>query len=272
MYVMTLDGPPKTGKSCLGRHLVTELGQDLEAPIRFDAIGDFFRRMTVAVMAETGPTPSEPELLARLGEVIKSEVAFDNGYDWPDLHSDAVNDFVSTVGSTQLAQTTRQTWAERACSMARELDTGLWIVDGRNPRSTSLKTELKRPDLHLILDLFVHTDVEIAAKRSGTPVEQLTRRRSLDMGGPHPLLVYPSLSVPYEPIATDGFPQWFLPTGSLETDVISSTWHAEEPPAPVYMDTSDLGIRDPDLGLGRFLTAGTQLARTALQWYNGRDV
>lgn len=268
---MTLDGPSKTGKTCLGRHLEQELTPEVDGPVRFDSIGDFFRRMTVAIMDELGPAPEEGAMLAQLEKVIADDAAFDNDREWGDLHTDAVNDLVSTVGATPLGQTTKHTWAERASAVARQEQTGLWVVDGRNP-SRTLAEELEKPDMYLVLDLFVHAEIEISARRSGSSVEQLTRRRAQDVGGPDPLLVYPAFPVPYEPVKPGAFPDWFMPESGIESDVISSSWNGDARPAPVYLDTSELGVNDPDLGLDQMLTAGTSLARVALRWYNDRNV
>jgi cytidylate kinase len=269
MRVITLDGPSKTGKTHLGRHMRTELGPLVGGLVRFDSTGDFFRRMTAMIIREAGPSPDEDEMLTQLHKVIASEVAFDDDHDWPDLHSDEINNLVSTVGPH--AQSTKATWADRASSIARSTGTDLWIVDGRNP-SRTLGSELKKPDMHLVLDLFVHTEVEMAAERSGTDLAQLKRRRAQDVAEPRPLLVCPIKSVPYEPITVDPSDKWFMPV-TVEAQVIADTWHADSLlPTPVFLDTTTLGATDDDLGLGKFLTAGTDLARTALQWYNDRDV
>ena len=270
MDVITLDGPSKTGKTHLGSHMRTELAAWVDGLIRFDSIGNFFRRMTAVIIEEVGPNPDETEMLAQLHKVIVSEVAFDNDRNWPDLNSAEVNNLVSTVGPH--AQATKETWADRASSIARSIGTDLWIVDGRNP-SRTLGPELKKPDMRLVLDLFVHTDVGVAAERSKTDAEQLIRRRDQDMAEPNPLLVYPVTSVPYEPIMVGPSDKQFVPALTEEAKVIADTWHAGTPlPTPVFLDTTTLGDTDPDLGLERFLTAGTDLARAALQWYNDRDV
>lgn len=270
MRVVTLDGPSKTGKTHLGRHMQAELAPEVDGLVRFDSIGDFFRRMTAAIIEETGPNPDEAEMLAQLYKVIVSEVAFDNDRDWSDLNSGEVNNLVSTVGPH--AQSTKETWADRASSIARSIGTDLWIVDGRNP-SRTLGPELKKPDMHLVLDLFVHAEVGISACRSRTDEQQLVRRRELDSSGPDPLLVYPTTPVVYEPITPGAFPEWFLPRQSVESMVIADSWHAGTAlPAPVYLDTTELGADDTDLGLEKFQTAGVSLARAALQWYNDRDV
>jgi cytidylate kinase len=269
MDVITLDGPSKTGKTHLGSHMRTELAPEVDGLIRFDSIGNFFRRMTAVIIEEVGPTPDEAEMLAQLYKVIVSEVAFDNDRDWPDLGSDEINNLASTVGPH--AQSTLETWADRASAIARAQRTDLWIVDGRNP-SRTLGSELKKPDMHLVLDLFVHTEVEMAAERTGTDLAQLKRRRAQDVAGPNPLLVYPAKSVPYEPITVGPSDKWFMPV-TVEAQVIADTWHADSLlPTPVFLDTTTLGDTDDDLGLEKFLTAGTDLARTALQWYNDRDV
>lgn len=274
MRVITLDGPSKVGKTCAGKHLAAELQQSMQAPIRFDSIGDFFRRMTVGIIEAVGPAPEEPEMLDQLAKVIDTDMAFDNGRTWPDLHSKEVDDLVSTVGVTPLAQTTKRTWSERATAIARSEQVGLWVVDGRNPRRT-LQDELRRPNTHLVLDLFVHCDVEPAALRAGVPLEQLERRRRQDLSGPDPLLVYPQFPVPYEPVSTESWPEWFAEgyVDSTEDSVIASSWaEGGQVPTPVLLDTSELGISDPDRGLDRMLTATTKLAHRAIAWYNHHDV
>jgi hypothetical protein len=273
MRVVILDGPSKTGKTCLGRHLTTELQPEADGRVRFDSIGDFFRKMTVGVIEEVGPNPGEAEMLSQLQKVIASDAAFDASREWGDLHSDEINALVSTVGSTALAQTTRSTWAERASSVVRSENVGLWVVDGRNPRRT-LEGELAKADMSLVLDMFVDCDVVPASLRSGSSIEELERRRAQDVGGSDPLLVYPANPIVYEPIDLSKFPAWFAPHGCVEDEVIAKSWEygGSHGPQTVYLDTSELGIDDADLGLSRMLDAGMGLVQAALRCYNDANV
>ena len=271
MRAILLDGPSKVGKTCVGTDLSAHLESQIDGPIRFDVIGDFFRRMTVAVMEELGPDPAPDALLKVLAKVIDSNVAFDNGRTWGDLHSPEVDNLVSTVGEKNIAQKEKYTWGGRALAKALDEETELWIVDGRNPRRT-LADAWKLPEVSLVLDLFIHCDLEPSALRAGVPLAQLERRRAQDMSGDDPLLVYPPAAVPYEPVSTAGWPSWFVDNyeGEIERSVIETSWHGNAKPNAVFLDTSQLGINDDDLGLGRMLSATHNLAHAALQWYNQR--
>jgi len=271
MRVITLDGPSKVGKTCIGRHIASELSPEIDGPVRFDSIGDFYRRITVAVIEAAGPSPDEAELLDQLQKVLDGEAAYDNERDWGDLHSEEVEGLVSRIGHTDTAQAAKWQWGERALGAVARDEVDLWVLDGRNPRRTIAKG-LAKPGVDLILDLFVHAELAPSARRAGVTVEHLSRRREQDQDGSNPLLVYPALPVMYEPVNTEGFPDWFIPRYHIERMAIESSWVGRDAPSPVLFDTSEFGIDDEDMGLERMLKATRDLAHTALDWYNERNV
>jgi hypothetical protein len=251
MKLVTLDGPTKTGKTCLGEHLQGELAD--QGIVRFDSIGNYFRRLAVLVAAEVGYKPEEAEMLLELKKAIADDEAFDNVREWGDLHSAEVNGFVSTVGATALAQDTKYTWAEKATSASRAEKTDIWIVDGRNPRRTLVK-EINTSTIDHETDLYMECGSAVSAWRSGLELAVIEDRRMRDTSGDDPLLVRPEHGIEY--------------CHGVDVEGVVARSRAREiqdAPLPIYFDTTNLGVNEPDKGRALMCASGLEIVKHALE-------
>lgn len=250
MQVITLDGPSKTGKTCVGANLQEALVPEVDGPIRFGTAGDFFRRLTVAVIDQVGVEAPGPEMARELEKVIANEEAFDESRQWGDLQRPEVENLVSTIGPRPEVQVAGRQWFDQFPARALEDGVSLLIIDGRNPRR-SLARALRHQDTDLILDLFMDCEVETAVGRLGlskpeevTRVAQLAKRRQNDSS----FFRYPRPedTVQFEPMAQD-----------TTRDVVRAARDHAEPPATIYLDTTPLN-------LAQVYDVTTRLARSAL--------
>lgn len=254
MRLITLDGPSKTGKTCLGSYLESELID--QGRVRFDSIGDYFRRMAVAVAGEVGYEPDKDEMLKAIQKVIAEDIAFDNSRGWPDLHSTKVNGFVSTVGSTAMVQETKYTWAERATSISKGEGTDLWIVDGRNPRRT-LNDQIKSGQINHALDLYMECSAAVSAFRSGISEDVIVQRRAQDADGDDPLLIRPERHLTYPHILDTNYA-----SGVVR---LSHRANIGQVPLPIFFDTTELGLDQEDKGRAMMEKSGLTIVRAALE-------
>lgn len=197
MHIVSLDGPAKAGKTCIGIELTRQFEADYQA--EYHVAGDFYRSVTAALideykLAEDQPLPEGPELDANIEHVLTSARLY--GGDWGDLQRPAVNDRVSIIGSRAVTQAAADGWWHRISHGAAANGTELLIVDGRNPRQR-LAEPLNELGHDITLDLFVTCTAEEAARRilAGKPyrntnptreelaaeTEKVTARRNLDI-------------------------------------------------------------------------------------------
>ncbi len=264
MRVITLDGPSKTGKTCVGANLVSQLSPEVDGEVRLGVAGDFFRRLAVAVVEEVGPVPCQEDMVNQLAQVIKTEAAFDEIREWGNLHRKEVESIVSTIGKRPEAQVAGQSWYDTFAACAQDDDVGLLIMDGRNPRRV-LERVLSTDGTELVLDLLLDCDVETSVRRlkldeaeTARRIAKLNERRAEDAGPPRYVFRYPSPmdTVEFEPIFAEQYPVGLAVDDGVR-GAIYDAQHSLNPPATVYLDTAPLS-------LPQVYSVTTKLARAAL--------
>ncbi len=246
MFLELLDGPSKTAKTSIGRHLKNVLQSEIKGEVRLAIAGEFFRRMAMLCVEEVGDDPSSEDLQQQLTRVIATEDAFDEGRKWGDLQTELADTMSSRVGSYGEAQEAMGVWYDRTTTRAHADDVELLIIDARNPR------------LHVegvvALDLFLDCDIDTAVRRMSPPVGQesqlrrklIERRRSDEVRPDLPMQGPRFDAVPYT-----------LYTPDYVDEIVASMNHVPNRPAPVYFDNSELALVP-------MLEAATLLSRAAL--------
>jgi cytidylate kinase len=247
MRVVSLDGPAKAGKTCIGTELAEQLSGDYS--LEYHVAGDFFRSVTAAVieehrLEEDEPLPDEAQLDQTIDHVLTSSRLY--GGDWGDLQRPEVNTRVSVIGSRAITQAAADGWWQRISHGAFENGAELLIVDGRNPRQRLLEPLRDLGKNDITLDLFVTCTVNEAARRilAGKPYRNfdptseelateaanVNTRRNLDIHR----TTYPFIE-PFNPVVVNG--------QSAEMVVMETLLPGDETaplPRSAYFDTTGI--------------------------------
>jgi cytidylate kinase len=157
------DGESKACKSTTCGAIAVHIGGESA-----DA-GQFFRGLTSDALDDMGvqSLPAPERHLHRLdhavGRVLRSGVAFELR-DRGDLYRPGVEDLVSVVAARPGVQDAGVQWYERTVESALESGVGALAINGRNPTDRMAEV-IRRHGLKVDLNLLIHCDVDVAARR-----------------------------------------------------------------------------------------------------------
>jgi len=221
LLAVYVDGETKTGKGAAGKAIAAILKEN-GLQVYYAVAGDFFRRYVALVreylqLGESDPLPTGQSLEDAAAVVHASRRAYENDLDVGDLQRPIISQSVAILGELPYVQKAGAEWWAMTLQLARDNDTDVLLVDGRNPRY-KLDHAAEETGIHVqpVLDLFMTCEAEEAARRTlrlqgianPTAAElaaartKIELRRKQDRERSARPFVEPDTTVKYEPAKT----------------------------------------------------------------------